>query len=84
MAKGRNILKNKGIFGLRKRLAPSGSIRPNSFSHFIDIQLMQYLGSDPFSSLVVLASDEIVGSLLISFSSIILSPFFFLKALHKI
>ena len=81
ITKGISILNNIGILGLRNRLAPSGSILPNSFIHFIDIFFIQYLASVSFSSLY---SDKIVPSLLISFSSIILSSFFFLQALHKI
>ena len=43
--KGINIFQNRGIFGWRKRLAPAGSILPNSFINEIEIFWKQYRDS---------------------------------------
>ena len=45
IAKGIKILQNNGIFGLRKRLAPAGSVLPNSFIYCTEIPGKQYLAS---------------------------------------
>ena len=45
IAKGIKILKNIGTLGLRNKLAPEGSVLPNSFIHFILILSKQYLVS---------------------------------------
>ena len=45
IAKGIKILKNIGTLGLRNKLAPEGSVLPNSLIHLILILLKQYLVS---------------------------------------
>ena len=45
IAKGINILKNNGTLGLRNKLAPEGSVLPNSLIHLILILSKQYLVS---------------------------------------
>ena len=45
IAKGIKILKNIGTLGLRNKLAPEGSILPNSLIQLILILSIQYLAS---------------------------------------
>ena len=79
---GRNILQNIEILGSRNKLAPSGSILPNSFSHLIFIFSIQYFALS-LDSLIFSKSDSIL-ILFSSFSSKIFSFFLFWQAFPKI